>query len=52
MAPKERPITYNIQFIAPESSALANGVPLYWRNGLQNQTSKIANLIARIRQNN
>ena len=40
IAPALLPIEH-IQFIAPESSALANGVPLYWRNGLQNQTSKI-----------
>jgi len=40
VAPPLLPIEH-IQFVAPESSTLKNGAPLYWRYGLQNQTSKI-----------
>ena len=40
IAPALRPIDH-ITFVAPKIQALDNGAPLYWRSGLQNDTSKI-----------
>lgn len=40
IAPQLRPIKH-IAFVAPTIHTLKNGVKLFWRNGLQNETSKI-----------
>ena len=40
IAPQLRPIDH-ISFVAPAIYTLKSGAKLYWRNGLQNETSKI-----------
>lgn len=40
IAPALLPIEH-ISFVAPHISVLSNGAKLFWRNGLQNETSKI-----------
>jgi hypothetical protein len=40
IAPTLLPIEH-ISFVAPQISILSNGAKLFWRNGLQNETSKI-----------
>lgn len=40
MAPQLRPIDH-ISFVAPAIYTLKSGAKLFWRNGLQNETSKI-----------
>lgn len=40
IAPSLRPIDH-ISFVAPQVIALKNGTKLFWRHGLQNETSKV-----------